>query len=503
MSEGRFTPTRRWLLAGLAAGATSAAGAALAAPPLRSLRPEARPGGGGARLLPSGRTLVERAKLGAAKVGFYAADAETGAVLDAMNPVLPMPPASVAKALTALYGLDRLGAEHRFATRLIATGPVEGGVLKGDLILAGSGDPTLDTDRLATLAAGLASAGITRIDGAFRLFDGALPPLHEIDPEQPPHVGYNPALSGLNLNFNRVHFEWRRAGAGWDVAMDARSANHRPDVRIARMSVVQRRFPIYTYEAQGDTDRWTVASGALGDNGSRWLPVRRPALYTAEVFGILARSLGVTLPPAEPVATLPAGAEIARVESEDLRAVVRDMLKYSTNLTAEAVGLSASVQGGGRPETLAESAAAMSGWLGARIGSHRPALVDHSGLGGASRITARDMVRALVLIGPGQQVEPLLKPIPMKDEKGRPQPDHPVTIHAKTGTLNFVSALAGYAQAPGGRKIAFATFVADIPRRDALTPEQRERPEGGRNWAGRARLLQLRLIERWSALTTA
>ena len=76
-------------------------------------------------------------------------------------------------------------------------------------------------------------------------------------------------------------------------------------------------------------------------------------------------------------------------------------------------------------------------------------------------------------------------------------------IVAKTGTLNFVSGLAGYVTPPGGRKLAFAIFVADVPRRDAIPRENRERPEGMRSWTARARTLQLRLIDRWSNVFAA
>ncbi len=40
--------------------------------------------------------------------------------------------------------------------------------------------------------------------------------------------GYNPAVSGLNLNFNRVYFEWKRAQGGYQLGMDARGAKERP-----------------------------------------------------------------------------------------------------------------------------------------------------------------------------------------------------------------------------------------------------------------------------------
>ncbi len=500
MSRDQFFSTRRWLIAGLAA---SAAGRALAAPPMLSRRPVPRPANAPAPRLPSAEGLVTGANLGAARVSFYAADAETGAPLDMLNPDLPQPPASVAKTMTALYALDRLGADFRFATRLIATGPIEGGVLKGDLVLAGSGDPMLDTDRLADLAGQLKAAGVARVEGRLLTWDETLPRLPCIDREQPPQVGYNPGLSGLNLNFNRVYFEWRRAGQEWKVSMDARSERYQPEVGMARMQVVRRSYPIYTYEDAGDFDRWTVASGALGANGTRWLPVRKPTLYTAEVFVALARSMGIALPAAQPVAILPRGRDLATTASADLRSILKDMLKYSTNVTAEIVGLSASASGATRPASLAESAGRMSDWLNSRIGRARPALIDHSGLGGASRISASNLARALFILGPEQDLEPLLKPVGMKDEAGKPRPDHPVKVFAKTGTLNFVSALAGYIHRPDGRRIVFATFMADTARRDAIPVEERERPEGVQGWTARARRLQLHLIERWSSLPMA
>jgi D-alanyl-D-alanine carboxypeptidase/D-alanyl-D-alanine-endopeptidase (penicillin-binding protein 4) len=68
---------------------------------------------------------------------------------------------------------------------------------------------------------------------------------------------------------------------------------------------------------------------------------------------------------------------------------------------------------------------------------------------------------------------------------------------AKTGTLNFTSALAGYLPA-GNRRLAFAIFTADTARRDAIPPDQRERPAGARDWAARSRQLQRDLLRTWS-----
>ena len=430
-------------------------------------------------------------------VGFAVADARGGQVLEGIEAGRALPPASVAKAITALYALEALGPGHRFRTRLIGTGPLRNGRLEGDLILAGGGDPTLDTDDLAGLAAGLKAAGVVEIRGRFRFYDRSLPFIREIDPAQPPHVGYNPAVSGLNLNYNRVYFGWKRGEGGYEVAMDARSESVRPAVTVARMRVAERAAPVYTYADRDGVDDWTVAAPALGAEGSRWLPVRRPAEYAAEVFQILARSHGIQLSAPQPLRGQPEGTLLAEHVSDELGTMLAEMLRWSTNLTAEAIGLAASEQLGARPASLPVSGARMGDWLKARANVNGVRFVDHSGLGPESRISAADMVRALVGSGPDGTLRRMLKRIDMKDERGRVLRDHPARVVGKTGTLNFVSALSGYVQTPSARVLAFAVFAADLDRRRALGEDEVERPPGGRAWTLRARALQQKLIERW------
>ena len=483
-------------MAGLLAGV---ADGALAEPLTRSIRPRARAGEYRKGAVASVDGLIAKAGL-SGKIGFVVADARTGLVLEARNPDVAMPPASTAKVPTALYALSALGRGHRFRTQLVATGSVQGGRLAGDLVLVGSGDPVLNTDALGDLAAKLKAVGVHEVLGKFRYYAGALPHVASIDPGQPDHVGYNPAISGLNLNFNRVHFEWRRASSGWDVSMDARAERYRPQVNVARMKVVNRQAPVFTYSDGKGVDDWTVASGALGKGGSRWLPVRKPAAYTAEVFQTLARSQGIALPRASEMATAPRGTVMAQNESPELRAILRDMLKYSTNMTAEVVGMTATGTTSGRPASLSASASTMSGWLRGALGMTQAKFVDHSGLGGQSRISPSDMVRALVKVGPDGALRPILKELSMLDSKGKTVKGHPARIRAKTGTLNFVSALAGYVTAEDGTELAFTIFTADEPRRAKIARSDRERPAGASGWNRRARVLQMQLIDRWSTL---
>jgi serine-type D-Ala-D-Ala carboxypeptidase/endopeptidase (penicillin-binding protein 4) len=487
----------RRIFLGLLAG--SGASAALSAPPTKSLRPVVRGSEIYRKSVTGPDAIIASAKLNG-KVCFAVADARTGARLEAGNARVGIPPASVAKAVTALYALDTLGPGHRFVTRVIATGGVANGVVRGDLILVGGGDPTLDTNALAALAKGLKTKGIREVRGAFKVAEGMLPYVRTIDAEQPDHVGYSPAISGIALNYNRVHFEWKRASGGFGVTMDARSDRYRPDVSVAKMQIVSRTAPVYTYTDAGRSDNWTVARGALGNGGARWLPVRKPALYAGDVFQTFARSHGIVLSRPEVIANPPDGTTLAAHQSDDLRTILKDMLRYSTNITAEMVGMSASVRRKGRVPSLRASASEMNRWANTTLGTSSMKLVDHSGLGGSSNVTADDMVRALVKAHQNAVLRPILKPLAMRDANGRSVKNHPIEVDAKTGTLNFVSGLAGYMTARNGSVLAFAIFAADEETRGRLTKANRERPQGARSWNQRAKNMQQRLIERWGAL---
>lgn len=438
------------------------------------------------------------------KTACLAVDMKDGKVIFAHQAELLLPPASVTKILTALYALETLGPDYRFATRLRVTGPIENGILKGDLILEGGGDPTLDSRGLSELALRLAKAGIREVRGGFLVADGALPRLKALAPHQPSHAAYNPGLSGLNLNFNRVHFAWERTPGGYLLTLDARSGPLRPGVQTITIRAARRKSPVYRYRITGGIEEWTVARSALGQRGSRWLPVRRPAFYAGDVFRTLARSRGIILPAAQRIEAPLAKARIlVAIESEPLERILRGMLYYSTNLTAEAVGLMATRKRLGKtPPDLATSAAEMSRWAHSRFGLGRSSLADHSGLHDTTRLSPRDLMQVLRDTEVHSRLSLLLKRIDLGRfggaKAGKPPQKGGLHILAKTGTLNFVSALAGYAELDRGRSVAFVIQSADISRRASLPPDLESRPAGARSWRGMARTLQRRLVLEWA-----
>ncbi len=490
--------TRRFLISALLA---TTALPAFAEAPKTSLRPKARPLRGAAKVKAQHKQkgikqIVAEAGL-SGSVSIVVADA-SGRVLESYTPSKSLPPASVTKAVTALYALQHLGSDFRYATRAIATGPVVGGVVQGDLVLAGGGDPHLDTDGLASLARSVAQRGIKGITGHLKIYGGALPYQKVIDKAQPDHVGYNPALSGLNLNFNRVYFEWKRSGNGYATTLDARSKRLRPAVRGVKMSVVNRQSPLFTYKGGSKAEQWTVMRGALGKGGGRWLPVREIDAYVGEVFRSVAAQQGLKLPSARSVKALPKGTVVAQEVSGSLFSQVKAMLKFSTNLTAEVTGLTATRRRGASARTLAGSGREMTSWVQGAYGAKGVKFVDHSGLGDASRVSANQMLQILAKSGWNGPLRPALKEIRLVNSKGRNAPIEGVTVLAKTGTLNFASALAGYIDTPNGQKLTFAIFTADMGKRSKIKKADRERPAGSATWRKRSKAMQQKLLRRWA-----
>ncbi len=415
-------------------------------------------------------------------------DVASGKVLDVYNADRMMPPASVTKVVTTLYGIETLGETYRFTTRVLATGPTSGGIVQGDLVLMGGGDPALDSDELARMIKDLRDAGIKGITGQFLYYDAALPTLKEIDDGQPVEAAYNPAVSGLNLNFNRVHLEW---DAGAALRLRARAEQHAPSVSTVRIEKMERSGPIYQYEVKGGADHWTVAAPAFKRAGATWLPVRNPAPYAAEVFRTLAEHYGLLLPYPVRADGVPDGRELARMERRDLKLVSRGMLHFSTNLTAEVLGLTASGQ-----SALGSSGIAMQIWAKQKYAIGDAVFRDHSGLGDFNRISALDMAQIVAQAGKAGDLDGLLRRYFVQGPKGKKPAVEGAEVRAKTGTLNFVRGLSGLVHGRSGQKLAFAIFSADLEARAKIDGTNARQPAAKR-FAGSARAFEQSVLRRW------
>jgi D-alanyl-D-alanine carboxypeptidase/D-alanyl-D-alanine-endopeptidase (penicillin-binding protein 4) len=435
------------------------------------------------------------------EIGYLLVDLESGRQLAALNPDVPLIPASTTKLATAIVALDVLGPDHRFRTELRADGPVRDGVLKGDLILRGDGDPELDVADLLELAVRLSTSGIHEVDGRFLIDDSALPRWSEIAPDQPAEAAYNPGIGALSVAFNRVRVVWRDDGK----AIDAVTL---PPLKEARfVAASPKDLPPGGVELGGRHDGtvvWRVA-----DRGHRRqvseLPVKDPGLHAGRVFRQLAEGLEIVLGPPRR-GTTPAGATlIASHDSAPLRDLVHDMLLYSNNMMAETIGLSAlkrleridGPDAGGAPlvHHLARLMPEVD-WRGA-------VLPNRSGLDGRARLTPRQLI-AIVRYGWRTDALPAL--LPASRWSGtllhRFDDQAALRIWAKTGAVNYGGALAGYLLPDGQRPALFVAMVSDVGARtayDALDRPGRAADAAAAAWNGRARGLLDDLVEGWLA----
>ena len=126
--------------------------------------------------------------------------AEGGKPLLAVNPARAFKPASVMKLLTTHVALSVMGPEHRWVTAVHLDGELREGVLRGNLVLRGGGDPKLVIEDLTELISRIRAAGLREIrgdlvidDGLFDLAADRSAPI-DGDASQPYNVGPHAAL---------------------------------------------------------------------------------------------------------------------------------------------------------------------------------------------------------------------------------------------------------------------------------------------------------------------
>ncbi len=343
-------------------------------------------------------------KLGADTTGLVT-DLATGRILWSQHRLTRQLPASTTKLVTAVNALETFGADHRFTTTVLD------GATPDHVVLVGGGDPSLTSTDLNTLAVATASA-LT--------------------------VGARPVV---NLLVDDSLFPAPSLAVGW-------ARNYVPrDIRPVRALVVNQ-------HKQMDT-----------------------SLDAGKMFAAQLRALGITVVTVRRGRDAVAGPALATVAGQPLSLIVSDMLHRSDNDHAEALHrLVALTQG--FPATWRGSAAAQRvvlRRLGVELGTSR--LYDGSGLSRAGRLTARQLVSVLTLAY--SATHPALvslqhDDLPIAGQTGTlaanfkrfntvPTSCAAGLVEAKTGSLQGVVSLAGYAQGADGQLKVFAFLVNGKP----------------------------------------
>lgn len=335
---------------------------------------------------------------------------------------VPLVPASAQKLHTAVAALEILGADHRFTTAAAVTGSVADGVLHGDLVVVGGGDPVLTTPGY---------------DSRYPARPVPATPLAELADEI--------AATGLTTVAGRVVADAGRYDDEW----------------------YQGSWPT-AFRTQGFIG--PVGALVVDDGYETWsttalrpvTPADDPAVAALASLVTLLRDRGVTVTGDIGRGTAPEGAvPIAWVQSPPLGQIVEAMLRESDNDTAEMLlkemGRVAAGRGGFTP-----GAKAVSDVLaGVGVLEDGSVVADGSGLSRDGRTTCRDLVAALVHPGTAEVVKRGLAVAGESGTLSRRFRDSPVKgrLRAKTGTLRGVSSLVGEVDRADGSVARFALVV--------------------------------------------
>lgn len=435
-----------------------------------------------------------------AEVSYVLVDLDRGTTIAERNADQLHIPASSAKLATAVVALQRLGPDHRFKTELRITGPIEDGVLKGDLILQGGGDPVLDVPDLLPLIDALARQPVRRIEGRFLIDDTLLPRFTEIEPTQPTEAAYNPGVSALSIAFNRVNLRWRKRGT-----LAVETVPHLDEASF--VSTKSDRLPpsgVQLKQLDGKDAIWQLA-----DKGSRRskrsLPVKDAGLFAGQTFRDLATLYGIDLPAPERLDRAQESRPLAVHESRPLRELVRDMLWYSNNLVAELIGLATAKTLDTDVDRLDMSAGLVLSELERQLSDlswDDAYLHNHSGLSSQSRLTPEQLAAILRLGWDNGTLSGLLPGSGWSGTLARRfnGPDHALRIWAKTGSINYVTALGGYLMSSAHGPAAFVIIISDEKARagyDAQPKRTRAIEKRGRAWKDQAERAMNSIIERW------
>jgi D-alanyl-D-alanine carboxypeptidase/D-alanyl-D-alanine-endopeptidase (penicillin-binding protein 4) len=394
-----------------------------------------------------------------------------------------MQPASTQKLFTAALALDQLGADHHFRTAVLRSGQVDSnGVLQGDLILRGGGDPAF-SDRFADdstvtpvnqLAARVRQSGIAAVTGRLLAdpfaFDSTLVPDGWLNRYL--HAPYAARVSALSLNENVASVVVAPAESenATIAVLDppASTMSVQNSVRLipgARgSSIALRRLDDLTFEARG----W------IGQRASALrlaVVVDNPASFTAGAFRAALGERGIRIGGETVVSAAPREAVfVTDLESPPLSRLVTAMNRESINHYAELIFRNA----GRGVEELQEGSAQsgfsqLSDFLASKVGTDPGSVyaVDGSGLSVLNRVTPRALVQLLSYAhyAPWGDVFHASMPVAgqsatLRDRMRNTSADG--NLHAKTGTTSNVVSLSGYVTAANGEVLAFA-FIYNGP----------------------------------------
>ena len=394
-----------------------------------------------------------------------------------LNPQTLMVPASVTKLVSVATAADAVGWDYRFTTTLRSAGSIEDGVLRGDLLVVGGGDPAIGGrggDDFSTWIEALKKGGIHRVEGRVVGIDDAF--------EEPrpgfawswDDLGYSTGavFGALNLAENRLSVTVTPgavAGSATTLAYNV-DAQELPITNRSVTAPAGTAPLVWPEMRPGETTLTIAGSVPVGGmpatllvsagNPTEWFArmLRRRLIASGiEVTGPAADGDDVHITPSDGTAIL------YTYRSHPLSDIAQPLLKDSINLYGEAVQrLNAA---GPLPHTNDQALEGIKQRLLAwGVPADEFQIVDGSGLSRRDVISPQALLTILLRMYDPAGASPWMRSLPVAGidgtlaarMKGTPGENN---VRAKTGTMSNVRSLAGYVNTRDGEPLVFVAIV--------------------------------------------
>jgi D-alanyl-D-alanine carboxypeptidase/D-alanyl-D-alanine-endopeptidase (penicillin-binding protein 4) len=425
--------------------------------------------------------------------GFLITDAATGEMLYARNASSYFTPASDAKLFTTALALATLGPEYRVGTTISTTGTLDdNGLLNGDLVLKGRGDANLSNRKfpydkkvehdglpekaLAALADAVAARGVKEIEGSVIADDSFFPVDRFPDGWTIDDMlwSYGAAVSAIAVNDNTFTLQLRagdREGDATTFTVEPASDFYTIENTVHTSAHGTEEKLAAAREPGSRTIRVSGTMPAGAPPRRLTIAIEEPAEYAAALLARLLAARGIKVDGvararhAEDIAVLgenrPAETVLAEHMSEPLAEEIRHVNKNSLNLHAELLLLLAAREKSGATTREEALKFAADFYKAAGIADGDVVLSDGSGLSRRDLVTPRAIVQMLNYAAAQPWGEIYRTSLPIAGEDGTLSERMKNTaaegrIFAKTGTVEHVVALSGYATTAHDAHLTFS-----------------------------------------------
>ncbi len=383
-------------------------------------------------------------------------------------------PASNIKIMTTAAAFHYLKPNFQFRTNVYHTGKVSSGILKGDMYLKGFGDPSLVSEELWLLVRKLRLRGLRKVNGNLFVDDTYFDTERFVPGTKAGH-GHKPyqAPNGAaSLNFNTLSLYVKPnqiIGKLTHATVDPKSnyiqlVNKSKTVGRRRKANLRIRR---TSHANGDMITLEGRLPIRSKGRQFWVSITNPTLYLGHTFREFLFSEGITVTGNIRKGKTPKTANLlTKHKSKTLSIILRDLNKWSNNFIAEQVLKTLGAKIEGPPGTRAKGISVIGHYMNRLAYKTGTFIVDDgAGLSRKSRVSPAQLVRVLTNMYDDIRFRPeFVASLAVMGVDGsiRNRLDDTLAerrIRAKTGTLNGVDTLSGYAFSMDGDVIAFSILM--------------------------------------------